>query len=258
MEAIEGSWQDTAYNVMDRTLPPVCLRPESIFQIPAMLLSDMDCFKATLSMLIGMAIVTFAGVIKLPQITRIMSNKSVEGLSVATFLFETFGYTYNLAAHYRQEYPITTYGDFFVLIAENYFIIYLCYSYTGRAEIGVAVVAGFFASLVVLCSPLFPLEILKIMLLGNVAVVVLGRTPQIYANYVNKSSGALSIITCWGIFLGASARIFTTLQEVDSLNILIGYLTAAIFNGIIAFQVLYYSYIVKKPVSVDVKVKKAE
>lgn len=87
------------------------------------------------------------------------------------------------------------------------------------------------------------------MTLGNVAVVVLGRTPQVYANYINGSTGALSVITCWGIYLGAMARIFTTLQDVDSFNILAGYLSSATLNGIIAFQVLYYNYLKKKPVS---------
>ena len=258
MEAMEGTWQDTAYTVVDRVLPGVCVRPDSIFDLPSVFLSDFECLKATLSMLIGYAIVAFAGIVKLPQIIRIMSSKSVEGLSISNFLIETFGYTYNLAAHYRQNYPLSTYGDFFIIIAENYYIIYLCYSYTGRPEMGAAVVAAFFAGLVFMCSPLFPVEVLKLMLLGNIGIVVLGKTPQIYSNFVNKSTGALSIITCWGIFLGASARIFTTLQDVGSINILVGYLTSALFNGTIAFQVLYYTYIAKKVVPVDEKVKKAE
>lgn len=242
--------------LIDRVLPPVCDRPESLFSLPATILTDSDCFRSTLSLALGSAIVLFAGVIKLPQIATIMSNKSVAGLSGTTFLIETFGYTYNLAAHYRQNYPVSTYGDFVVLILENYFILYLFYSYTNRKELGFAVIAAFFAALILLCSPLFPVQLLELMLLGNVAVVVLGRTPQVYANFVNGSTGALSIVTCWGIFLGACARIFTTLQDVDSFNILAGYLSSAILNGIIAFQVAYYRYVKPKTFPED-KVKKS-
>lgn len=256
MDIIEGTWQDSASSLVDRLLPPLCPRPESLLHLPQLFLSHTDCFKATLSMLIGFAIVAFAGLVKLPQISRIVSSNSVEGLSITTFLIETFGYTYNLAAHYRQQYPISTYGDFFVLIFENYIIIYLLYSYTRRPLLGVAVVSAFIFVLTLLCSPLFPLQIIKLMLLANVAVVVFSRIPQIYANYVNASTGALSIITCWGIFLGASARIFTTLQDVGSINILVGYLSSAFFNGIIAFQLVYYNYL-KKP-QPDHKLKKAE
>lgn len=256
MESLEGTWEDTANSLVDRVLPPICVRPTSILDVPRMLLSDSECLRASLALAVGLTIVVLAGLIKFPQIATIMNSKSVAGLSVTTFLIETFGYTYNLAAHYRQNYPISTYGDFFVLILQNYFILYLLYRYTGRGEVGMAVISAFFAAMVLMCSPLFPLELLHLMTLGNVAVVVLGRTPQVYANYVNGSTGALSIITCWGIFLGATARIFTTLQDVDSLNILLGYLSSALLNGIIAFQVLYYNYIAKKPA--EDKVKKGE
>lgn len=256
MEAFEESWTDGAYTLIDRVLPPVCERPASLLQLPALILTNSDCFRASLSLALGSAIVLFAGIIKLPQIATIMSNKSVAGLSGTTFLIETFGYTYNLAAHYRQNYPISTYGDFFVLILENYVILYLFYSYTNRKELGAAIIAGFLAAFVLLCSPLFPMHLLELMLLANVAVVVVGRTPQVYSNYVNGSTGALSIITCWGIFLGACARIFTTIQDVDSFNILAGYLSSAILNGIVAFQVAYYRY-VKPKVSPEDKVKKS-
>lgn len=254
MEALQGNWEETAKTLVDRVLPPICVRPSSLLELPKLVLTNADCFRASLSLALGAAIVVFAGVIKLPQIATIVSNKSVEGLSVMTFLVETFGYTYNLAAHFRQDYPISTYGDFFVLILQNYLILFLFYRYKGRMANGVVVILAFLAALLLLCSPYFPVKIIQLMTLGNVAVVVIGRTPQVYANYVNGSTGALSVITCWGIFLGASARIFTTLQDVDSFNILAGYLSSATLNGIIAFQVLYYNYIAKKKVTPQKKV----
>lgn len=242
----------------DRALPEICQRPANLFEIPSVILSDTDCIRATISRLLGIGIVAFAGLIKLPQILTIMSNKSVVGLSVTTFLVETFGYTYNLAAHYKQGYPITTYGDFYLLLAQNYFILLLFYQYTSGIKKGYAVVASFIAGLMLLCSSMFPTEVIELMTLGNVAVVILGRTPQIYANFVNGSTGALSPYTSWGIFLGACARIFTTLQDVDSFNILAGYLSSALLNGIIAFQVLYYRlYPSKKKTDVTGKEKKA-
>eukprot|EP00177_Eucheuma_denticulatum_P001489 GFKZ01002674.1.p1 GENE.GFKZ01002674.1~~GFKZ01002674.1.p1 ORF type:complete len:255 (-),score=33.36 GFKZ01002674.1:388-1152(-) len=253
-----GSLETTAHEVIERFLPPVCSRPATLLALPATILSDNQCFKASLSLALGVAIILFAGVIKLPQIATILSNKSVVGLSGTTFLVETFGYTYNLAAHYRQNYPLSTYGDFFVLILENYAILYLFYKYTNRTSFGILVIAAYAMGLAFLCSPFFPVEIIRLMTLGNVAVVVLGRTPQVYASYVNGSTGALSVITCWGIFLGALARIFTTLQDVDSFNILAGYLSSALLNGTIAFQVLYYNYIKKPTVTAEEKVKKAE
>lgn len=246
---------DSVNHLIDLALPGICVRPPSPFELPALLLNDSECFRATFSRALGIAMVLFASIIKLPQIATIVNQKSVAGLSATTFLIETFGYTYNLAAHYRQNYPVTTYGEFFVLLAQNYYILYLIYAYTKRPQLGVGIVISFIAGLALLCSPIFPVEIIQLMTLGNVAVVVAGRTPQAYTNYVNGSTGALSPFTCWGIFLGACARIFTTLQDVDSITILLGYLSSALLNGIIAFQVIYYRlYPSKGPAD---KVKKA-
>lgn len=247
MEVFEKGAPEALHAIVDRALPPICVRPEHVLDLPRMLLADIECLRAALSRAIGLAIVLFAGIIKLPQIAAILSAKSVAGLSVTTFLVETFGYTYNLAAHYRQDYPVSTYGDFCILILQNYYLLYLCFSYTNRTARGFAVIAAYVSALALLCSPYFPLEALRIMTLGNVAVVVVGRVPQIYANFSNGGTGALSILTCWGIFLGACARIFTTLQDVDSKTILAGYVTSATLNGIIAFQVAYYRYFVRTP-----------
>ena len=247
MADLETSFEAAAYRVLDVALPAACRRPATVWDVPVLLLQDFVCFKAFLSRLIGFGIVFFAGLIKFPQILTIYSAKSVEGLSITTFLVETFGYTYNLAAHIQQDYPVSTYGDFLVLILQNYFIIYLCFAYTQRPLRGLAVIATYVVGLVTLCSPLVPVEFVQAMTLANVPVVIVGRVPQIYANYKNGSTGKLSAITSWGIFLGAAARIFTTMQDVDSFNILLGYLVSATLNGTIAFQVVYYRIAKKMP-----------
>lgn len=222
-------------------LPPsACELPTSLWNIGPLFLNEPDCLRASLSRVIGLGIVLGAGLIKLPQIAKLLSSKSVDGLSATTFLVETFGYTYNLAAHYRQGYPVSTYGDFFVLLLQNYLLVWLVYAYGGRAARGSAAVWGFVGMLAVLCGEIVPVDVVQMMTLLNIPVVIVGRLPQIYANYSNGSTGQLSAITSWGIFLGASARIFTTLTDVDNMMILLGYATSATLNGIIALQVVYY------------------
>jgi mannose-P-dolichol utilization defect 1 len=208
--------------------------------LPGIILSDLACFKATLSLALGLGIVLFAGIIKLPQILKILDAKSAEGIAVTTVLLETFGYVYNFAAHVRMHYPISTYGDFAVLIIQNLVILLLMYRYSNRLATGIIILTGYVSMLLLMCSPFFPLRILETMTLGNVVLSVASRVPQIARNSSSKSTGTLSAITCWGVFLGASARVFTTLQDVDSVNILVGYITGACLNGVIAFQVLYY------------------
>lgn len=221
-------------------LPQSCARPANLAALPQILTTSLPCFKATLSLVLGLAIVALAGIIKLPQILSVISAGSGDGLSLATLLIETFGYAYNLAAHYRLDYPVSTYGDFAVLALQNCVLISLVHRFEKKAATGAVIVAALVGSLGVMCSPVFPMAILEFLTLLNVPVTIAARLPQITKSYLNKSTGSLSVITCCGLFLGASARVFTTLQSVDNVNILIGYVTGTFLNFVVAFQVLYY------------------
>jgi mannose-P-dolichol utilization defect 1 len=221
-------------------LPTACRRPDSLFDVPAIVLSDISCAKATLSLVLGLGIVVMAGIIKFPQIIAIISAQSGDGLSMLTLVIETFAYSYNFAAHYRLRYPLSTYGDFAVLILQNSIIIMLVHRFANKPSAGAATVAGLFCGLVLMCLPAFPISVLKLMTLANVPVTIAARVPQIMKSFQNKSTGSLSVITCCGLFLGSSARVFTTLQDVDNMNILLGYIVSASLNAVIAAQVLYY------------------
>lgn len=227
-------------SLLQRTLPPSCQKPLALVDVPAIILSDLSCFRSTLSLLVGVGIVALAGLIKLPQIAAIVEANSAEGLSIVTLLVETFGYVYNLAAHYRMKYPVSTYGDFAVLTAQNLVILLLTFRYSNRFSQGLMTVVSYIAILICMCSSLFPIGVLQTLTLCNVLVSFASRVPQISQNFQSKSTGNLSAITCFGVFLGATARVFTTLQDVDSLNILLGYITSAFLNGVIAFQILLY------------------
>lgn len=70
--------------------------------------------------------------------------------------------------------------------------------------------------------------------------IIVSRLPQIYTNYKNGNTGNLSALTVFMFAAGSSARIFTTLQEVDDFNILIGFLLSTSLNIILAIQIIYY------------------
>lgn len=232
--------QAVVQSVFDKLLPPACPTYTGLLPLITTLLQDRSCFRAALSKGLGLGIVAAAGLIKLPQIASILTSRSSAGLSKTTFLVETFGHTYNLAAHVRQGYPPSTYGDFAALLLQNYILLVLIYAYSGEPALGVSIVVGAISLLGGMCSGGFPLGVLQTLTAGNVVLVFASRLPQALANYRAGSTGALSLVTCVGMWLGATARIFTTLTEVDDPSILAGYVAAAVLNGIIAGQVLYY------------------
>lgn len=63
---------------------------------------------------------------------------------------------------------------------------------------------------------------------------------QATKNYQNGHTGQLSAITVNLLFLGAVARIFTSIQETGDPIIIFTFMVASLTNGILAGQVMYY------------------
>ena len=63
---------------------------------------------------------------------------------------------------------------------------------------------------------------------------------QIVANFRNGHTGQLSFIMVLLLFLGAMARIFTTIQETGDKVMLLTFVVSTVLNGTLVFQVLFY------------------
>ena len=90
--------------------------------------------------------------------------------------------------------------------------------------------------------------------MSNVPIIVVSRLIQVWkvfekvtkleiqiiANYKNGHTGQLSFITCFMLFAGGCARIFTSLQETGDPILIINFSSGALMSGIILAQLLYY------------------
>lgn len=74
----------------------------------------------------------------------------------------------------------------------------------------------------------------------NMVLVLTSGFPQIKANFDNKSTGQLAILPYIFAFVGNSARVFTTIQEVQDMRVLILYLMLISVQGIILLQFWLY------------------
>mmetsp|Transcript_17301 Transcript_17301/g.35936 ORF Transcript_17301/g.35936 Transcript_17301/m.35936 type:complete len:252 (-) Transcript_17301:1522-2277(-) len=229
---------------------PCGKRPEWFLDIPTHVLNNSQCFKALLSLALGYGIVLFACIIKIPQIIRLWRTQSAEGMSRGSILIESFAYSYNLAAHYRQGFHISTYGDFASILIQNLIILVMTYIYDSFASLlmGLITAGALVLLTVLLCTNVVPITVVQFLTGANALVAILSRGPQIWKNYQDRSTGQLSIVTCTGIWLGSLARIFTTLQNVPSMNILVGYVVSSTCNMILVWQILLYR---TKPTAID-------
>ena len=91
--------------------------------------SDMDCIKFTITRCIGMAIVVGSGILKMPQIVKILQNSSVEGLSQLTLYIETMIFMQTAGLGRFNGLSFTVYGESLIIMVQNYIIILLIWSY---------------------------------------------------------------------------------------------------------------------------------
>ena len=74
-------------------------------------LADVPCLRLGLSKGLGLGIVVFGSIIKFPQIYKIVSTRSAEGISLTMYILEVVAYTISLVYAIRLRIPFSTYGE---------------------------------------------------------------------------------------------------------------------------------------------------
>ncbi len=67
--------------------------------------------RLAVSKALGLGIVVFGSIMKVPQILKIVQNKSARGISLSMYVLEVLAYTISLAYAYRRRIPFSTYGE---------------------------------------------------------------------------------------------------------------------------------------------------
>ncbi|KAI8928771.1 hypothetical protein BC831DRAFT_423342 [Entophlyctis helioformis] len=209
--------------------------------------SSADCYKLLLAKLLSLSIVAGSAILKVPQILNIVNSGSVEGLSFASFFIEAVAITITVAYNYRLQNPFSTYGEGVFVNAQNLVILVLILVYSGR-YMALVVRSVFFAivAFALFSDSLVGMSLLTSFQVGTIFLGMASKVPQIWSNFTAGSTGQLSGITAFLSFAGTIARVFTTLQEGLDSTILMSFLSATLFNGIIFFQIVYYNSVAPK------------
>ncbi|KAJ2819675.1 hypothetical protein IWW50_005375 [Coemansia erecta] len=204
-------------------------------------LFDPQCLRHAVSKGLGLGIVLGGCIVKLPQLAKILSSRSVAGISLASYILESLANAITLAYNFRQGYSFTTYGEALFIGAQNIAITLLILAFTGRTLGGLVVSAALLAVAYMLFDPgMVGGSVLSTLYGLTIPLVISSRIPQILAIHKNKSTGQLSAFAVFNYFFGTAARLFTTLVEVDDSLVLLGFVLAVVANGILAAQMLYF------------------
>ncbi|KAG9244668.1 hypothetical protein BJ878DRAFT_505162 [Calycina marina] len=202
---------------------------------------DTECLKLAVSKGLGIGIIGASSIVKVPQLIKLVKSKSAAGVSFLSYLLETAAYLIGLAYNFRQENPISTYGETGLILAQNMVIATLVLNYSGKstsAALFIATLAAVAYSL--FNSNLVPMANLQYLQAGAGVLGVASKLPQILAIYQQGGTGQLSAFAVFNYLAGSLSRIFTTLQEVDDKLILYGFIAGFALNAVLASQMVYY------------------
>lgn len=201
---------------------------------------SVDCFKALLSKSLGYGIILGSILVKVPQILKILSNRSAAGINIFAVFLEIFAITLNLSYSFVKGFPFSAWGDASFLAVQTAAIACLVLHYNGSIANVIAFLASYLSVCYILMGGITTVDVLWSLQALNIPILITGKMSQAYTNYQNSSTGQLSAITCFMLFFGSLARIFTSIQETGDSIIILTYCVSTLTNGIIVAQLLYY------------------
>jgi mannose-P-dolichol utilization defect 1 len=212
------------------------------------LLRDLDiithpeCLSLAISKALGIAIITTASIVKVPQILKLLQSQSAAGLSFTSYVLETASFLITLAYNVRSGWPFSTYGETALILAQDVVIAVLVLHFTRRDGMAGGFVAGVAAVIYALLvsDTLVDAKLMNYLQAGAGVLSIASKLPQILTVYKEGGTGQLSAFAVFNYMAGSLSRIFTTLQEVDDMLILYGFVAGFVLNAVLAGQMVYY------------------
>ena len=203
-------------------------------------LTNVVCLKMILSKGLGYAILAGALLLRIPQIMKILSAQSGDGISVASEILMMFAIFGSMSYGHFKEYPIAAYGDSYFLFAQGIIILMLCFFYQNKRCSTVITFVCSSAVAYLMYAKMIPEMVIIGLNSAGILLSVVSKLNQIILNYKNSSTGVLSAFTLMLQFLGCVARIFTSIQETGDIAMIINYVAISVVNGLLVVQLIYY------------------
>ncbi|EGD89251.1 hypothetical protein H112_02864 [Trichophyton rubrum D6] len=204
---------------------------------------DPECLPLAISKALGIAIVLFSAIVKVPQILKLISSRSAAGVSFTSYALETTSFLITLAYNARQGFPFSTYGEVALIAVQDIVVSVLVLVFSGQtASAGafLAAVVGIVYALLFSGETIVDQATMGYLQAGAGLLGIASKLPQIYTIWNQGGIGQLSSFAVFNYLFGSLSRIFTTLQEVDDKLILYGFVAGFTLNVILAGQVIYY------------------
>lgn len=176
-------------------------------------------------------------VLKFPQILSVMRARSAEGLSQGSVLLEVTGFLVFLRYQMYYEYPIQTYLEYPMLIAQDVVLLLFVFYYTGSMQNALT-----YSSIFLVLWNVLVLQKWIIDLALNLCTVISASSKFLQLQHLwrAKDSGQASALT-WAMATYTSAtRIFTTLMTTGDKAVLLQFIVLLILNFWVTLVIVKY------------------
>ena len=199
-----------------------------------------ECLSLAMSRFIGIGIIFFASIIKIPQIIQILQYSSGYGLSMTSLYLEIN--ILCICFHYQRHFPFSTYGEAFFILAQNVIISFLVTHFDKNYPILLwdFIMIIEFSLLFSVFRNISSLNFISLLWNLNIPLSVSYKSAQICENHRKKCKGELSTISSLMKAIGSLGRVFTTFREVKKISVFLLYLLNFLLNALIFIQCIIY------------------
>ncbi|XP_066036031.1 solute carrier family 66 member 3 [Chamaea fasciata] len=176
-------------------------------------------------------------VIKLPQLVAVLRAGSAWGLSLSSLLLELAGYLVFLRYQIYYGYPLETYLEYPIIIAQDVILIYCIMHFSGKARRALFYALIYWGSWYMLTLQKWIIDLAM-----NLCTFVSAASKLVQLQHLwqTKDSGQASALT-WGMSVyTCAARITTTVMTTNDLAVLIRFIIMLILNIWVTATVLHY------------------
>jgi uncharacterized protein with PQ loop repeat len=201
-------------------------------------------------------IVFGSGLLKAPQVVKIVRSGSAEGVSLTSLLLEAVGYSINTSWGIARALDFKDYGEGIIISVQVIALVLLVGYHQRRLMYALSSLAPIALAFCALSANMLPKHLHEALLTVALAVSLSSRVPQIYSNYKHKSTGQLAFLTFFLAFGGSAARVLTVAKSVPwekgKGSMLFQFTLSTLMNLIIMLQMYVYRHAPKqaqKPVA---------
>ncbi|NXU16037.1 PQLC3 protein, partial [Pardalotus punctatus] len=176
-------------------------------------------------------------VIKLPQLMAVLRAGSASGLSVGSLLLELAGFLVFLRYQVYYGYPLATYLEYPIIIAQDVILLYCIMHFSGKRKRALFYAVIFWGSWYMLSLQKWIIDLAM-----NLCTFIsaASKMAQLQHLWQTKDSGQASALT-WGMSAyTCAARIITTVMTTNDLAVLIRFIIMLILNIWVTATILNY------------------